>query len=162
MAKKKKTARPASRKPVKKAAKKPAKKAAPKKKSAKPVASKTAPAMPPEGSVIWMGLNTPDQQASARFYREVLRLSSKLVPMGEQSMMILSSGKTDIAHVSEMIEDRGPRWMAFFYVKDVDAAAQQAAKSGGKIQVPPTDIAEGRFCVMLDPHGIEFAVFKPS
>lgn len=147
----------------KKAAKKAAKKTIPKKKkAAKPAAKKAAaPAMPPEGTVIWMGLNTPDQQSAARFYREVLKLSNKMVPMGEQSMMILSAGKQDVAHVSEMTEGGGPRWMAFFYVKDVDGAAAQAAKSGGKIQVPPTDIAEGRFCVMLDPQGIEFAVFKP-
>lgn len=153
----------AKKKPVKKKAvakkKSPAKKAAakPKKVTAKPKRS-----APTEGTVVWMGLNTPDQAGAARFYRDVLRLQSKLVRMGEQSMMILSAGKKDVAHVSEMVEDRGPRWMAFFYVKDVDAAALQAAKSGGKIQVPPTDIAEGRFCVMLDPHGVEFAVFKPA
>ena len=156
MAKKKKVAK----RPVKKSVKKPPKAA--KKAPAKKQSNTTAPQMPPEGTVVWMGLNTPDQAASARFYRSVLKLSSKLVPMGEQSMMILSAGKNDVAHVSEMVEDRGPRWMAFFYVKDVDAAAADAAKAGGKIQVPPTDIEEGRFCVMLDPHGIEFAVFKPG
>ena len=159
MAKKKKVAK----KPVKKVVKKPAKavkKVPAKKTSTKP--ARAAVQMPPEGTVVWMGLNTPDQAASARFYRAVLKLSSKLVPMGEQSMMILSAGKNDVAHVSEMVEDRGPRWMAFFYVKDVDAAAADAAKAGGKIQVPPTNIEEGRFCVMLDPHGIEFAVFKPG
>lgn len=150
----------------KKSAKKSAKKKTVKKKSAKVAVKKAKPkaATPAliEGTVVWMGLNTPNQQESARFYRQVLKLSSKIVPMGEQSMMILSSGKTDVAHVSEMIEDRGPRWMAFFYVKNVDTAATEAAKAGGKVQVPPTDIPEGRFAVLLDPHGIEFALFKPA
>ncbi len=147
------------------AKKKPAKKKAAKKtvKKVKP-AAKAKPSAPKllEGTVVWMGLNTPNQAESARFYRQVLKLSSKMAPGGEKSMMILSAGKTDVAHVTEMIEDRGPRWMTFFYVKDVDAAATDAAKAGGKIQVPPMDIPEGRFCVMLDPHGIEFAVFKPG
>jgi len=146
--------------------KKPIKKKAAKKKLAKKAkpAAKTKTYAPKllEGMVSWMGLNTPNRQEAARFYRDVLKLSSKVVPMGNDTMMILSAGKTDVAHISEMVEDRGPRWMAFFYVKNVDAAAAQAAKSGGKIQVPPTDIPEGRFCVMLDPHGVEFAVFKPK
>lgn len=146
----------------KKPAKKVAKKKIVKKKAAKKPAPKaTAPKLV-EGSVIWMGLNTPNQAESARFYRRVLKLSSKMVPGGDKPMMILSSGKTDIAHATEMIEDRGPRWMTFFYAKDVDAAAVEAAKAGGKIQIPPMDIPEGRFCVMLDPHGIEFAVFRPK
>lgn len=157
MAAKKKTTKKKS------AAKKTAKKA-PKKSVKKPrpaAAKKPAPQLV-EGTVVWMGLNTPNQAESARFYRQVLKLSSKMTPAGEKSMMILSAGKTEVAHVSEMIEDRGPRWMTFFYVKDVDSAATEAAKAGGKIQVPPMDIPEGRFCVMLDPHGIEFAVFKPN
>jgi len=150
----------AKSKPKKKAAKKPVKKKAkPAAKKAKAASSRNTPL---EGTVVWMGLNTPNQHEAARFYRQVLRLGSRMLPMGEQSMMILSAGNTDVAHVSEMIEDRGPRWMTFFYVKNVDAAAADAAKHGGKIQVPPTDIPEGRFCVMLDPHGIEFAVFKPK
>src|SRR5689334_55538 len=128
MAKKKK---PIKKKPAKK---KPAKVA----KKAKPAAkAKTSAPQPLEGTVVWMGLNTPNKMESARFYREVLKLSSKTVPMGNDTMMILSAGKTDVAHATEMIEDRGPRWMAFFYVKDVDRAAADGAKAGGKIQVPP-------------------------
>lgn len=155
----------AKKKPQKKKAA--AKKTAAKKKPAKKVLKKAKPAGKArapkiaEGTVVWMGLNTPNKLESARFYRQVLRLQSKTVPMGDDTMMILSAGDTDVAHVSEMIEDRGPRWMAFFYVHDIDAAAAEAAKAGGKIQIPPMDIPEGRFCVMLDPHGIEFAVFKP-
>lgn len=148
----------------KSAKKKPVKKKAPKK-TAKVVkaAKKSKPAAPKlqEGTVIWMGLNTPNKVESARFYRNVLRLNSKTVPSGTDTMLLLSAGNTDVAHVTEMIEDRGPRWMAFFYVKDVDSAAAEAAKSGGKIQIPPTDIPEGRFCVLLDPHGIEFALYRP-
>lgn len=149
------------KKPVRKQAArkkaKPAKKPAPRRK-----VSKKREVMPPEGTVVWMGLNTPDEAAAARFYRDVLHMENKWVGSGQNKMMILHSGKKDLAHVSTMVEDRGPRWMAFFYVKDVDNAAAQAAKSGGRIQVPPTDIPEGRFCVMLDPQGIEFAVFKPA
>lgn len=157
MAAKKKSTK---KKPVKQnSAKKAVKKTV---KKTKPAAAKKSVAQLVEGTVVWMGLNTPNQAESARFYRQVLKLSSKMTPAGDNSMMILSAGKTDVAHVSEMVEDRGPRWMTFFYVKDVDAAATEAAKAGGKIQVPPMDIPEGRFCVMLDPHGIEFAVFRPN
>lgn len=151
----------AKKKSVKKAKSKTKKTAVKKKKPARPAAKKSAAPKLLEGSVVWMGLNTPNQKESARFYRDVLKLNSRVVSGVKEPMMILSSGKTDVAHVTEMIEDRGPRWMAFFYVQDVDAAAAQAAKAGGKIQVPPMDIPEGRFAVLLDPHGIEFALFKP-
>ena len=156
MAKKKPTKKKSATK--KPAAKKKAARKAPK--QAKPARKSNAPKVA-EGTVVWMGLNTPNKLEAARFYRQVLRLQSKTVPMGDDTMMILSAGDTDVAHVSEMVEDRGPRWMAFFYVDDIDAAAAEAAKAGGRIQVPPMDIEEGRFCVMLDPHGVEFAVFKP-
>jgi predicted enzyme related to lactoylglutathione lyase len=54
-----------------------------------------------------------------------------------------------------------PHWMPYFQVEDCDAAAANAAKLGGTVCVPPTDIPSiGRFAVLQDPTGATFSVIK--
>ncbi len=43
-------------------------------------------------------------------------------------------------------------WMAYVAVENADRASERAAKLGGKIMVPPTDIPNvGRFACWSDP-----------
>jgi hypothetical protein len=45
-------------------------------------------------------------------------------------------------------------------VRDVEAAVTKAEQLGGRIVVPPSDIAEGRFAVVADPSGAAIGVFR--
>jgi hypothetical protein len=54
-----------------------------------------------------------------------------------------------------------PHWMIYFTVDDCDGDAQRARNLGGKVVVPPMDIANvGRFSVLSDPAGAAFAIIK--
>ena len=47
----------------------------------------------------------------------------------------------------------------FVRVEDVKAAASQAAELGGKVIIPPSTLPEGdEMAVLMDPHGMPFAV----
>jgi predicted enzyme related to lactoylglutathione lyase len=49
----------------------------------------------------------------------------------------------------------------FTAVSDVRAAAQKAEGLGAKILIPPTVLPEGdEMCVMLDPQGMSFALWR--
>ena len=50
-------------------------------------------------------------------------------------------------------------WIPYFQVSDCDDAAALAADLGGRVHVPPTD---GRFCVLIDLAGADFAVTAPA
>jgi len=45
-------------------------------------------------------------------------------------------------------------------VDDCDAYAKKITDNGGKVCVPPTDIAVGRFAVVEDPNGGFFSIIK--
>jgi predicted enzyme related to lactoylglutathione lyase len=53
-----------------------------------------------------------------------------------------------------------PHWSVDFWVDDVDAAVEGAARSGGRVIVAPYDIPGGgmRQAVIADPLGAAFSV----
>jgi hypothetical protein len=52
-------------------------------------------------------------------------------------------------------------WSSYVSVEDVDAAARRVEENGGKVIVRPTDIPTiGRFCLVADPEGATFNLFK--
>jgi predicted enzyme related to lactoylglutathione lyase len=56
-----------------------------------------------------------------------------------------------------------PSWQVYFEVDDCDAAVAAAAREGGAVAVPATDIpGVGRFAILTDPAGAPFAVIKSS
>ena len=52
-------------------------------------------------------------------------------------------------------------WMTYFWVDDVEASVKKANAGGATTLVPPMDIPNvGRFSVLRDPQGANFALFK--
>jgi hypothetical protein len=51
-------------------------------------------------------------------------------------------------------------WMAYFGVKDVDAAHSKATGLGAKEMVPPGDFPGGRFSILSDPQGAAFGLLS--
>jgi predicted enzyme related to lactoylglutathione lyase len=56
--------------------------------------------------------------------------------------------------------DTPPHWSVTFAVDDADAAADRAAKLGGKVLVLPADAPWVRMTVLSDPHGAVFTASK--
>lgn len=57
-------------------------------------------------------------------------------------------------------DDVPPHWSVDFWVDDADAAADTAAKLGGRVVAPPFDTPVGRTAVLADPHGATLSVSK--
>ena len=53
-------------------------------------------------------------------------------------------------------------WMVYFAVADCDGTAARVGESGGKVCVPPTEIAVGKFSVLNDPQGATFSIIQMS
>ena len=53
-------------------------------------------------------------------------------------------------------------WLPYFWVADCDVSAARAAELGGRVHIPPTDIAPGRFAIVTDPSGARLALLTPA
>ena len=51
------------------------------------------------------------------------------------------------------------RWLVYFGIDDLDAAADQIGPAGGTVMVPPQEVPGGRILVAQDPQGAVFALF---
>jgi predicted enzyme related to lactoylglutathione lyase len=116
----------------------------------------------------WAELYTTDDAAARGFYATVVgwKPDVKSQEPVAYTEWIASDGKV----VGGMVKMTGrqpisgpPHWVTYFAVADCDAAAARTARNGGKVLFPPTDMPHvGRFSVLADPAGAEFAIIKLS
>ncbi len=116
-----------------------------------------------QGDWIWYELMTPDADASARFYGQVLDWQIGNQPDYREI-------ETAHGHVGgmlplspEMISGGAtPGWVGYVAVDDVDAAAAAIEADGGRVLMAPRDLPEaGRFAMVADPGGAPFYVMRP-
>lgn len=115
------------------------------------------------GKAVWFELATPDQDAARRFYGEVFGWKSESVPMGPGEYTMFKAGGADGQFHSGIVEPQGPapHWVAYVSVDDVDAVAERARKSGGKVIMGPETIPTvGRMAGIVDPEGGALMAFK--
>lgn len=122
-------------------------------------------ANPNIGRFVWHENMTKDPKAAIAFYTEVV--GWKTQPFGaDYTMWVGSQGPLGgTMKLPEQAEKMGapPHWMGSVQVADVDGAAAQAKKLGGKVYMEPADIPTvGRYAVIADPQGAVIALFKPS
>jgi hypothetical protein len=99
---------------------------------------------------------------SKAFFETVLGVTFHADPaMGGYAMMIVDGAPVAgvIQRMEQMPELANP-WLVYFNVDDCDAAFEKATSTGASVIVPPMDIPPGRFAIMKDPQGAEFAVIK--
>ena len=117
-----------------------------------------------DGSVAWVEVNTRDSARALTFYTQLFGADS--TPIEGADYHQLRHGEQSYAGVSGMGENweavAGPHWVTYFYVADVDQAAQVAQQQGGKILVEPFDMPYGRMAVLADPAGATFSVMNPE
>ncbi|HZL21487.1 MAG TPA: VOC family protein [Polyangia bacterium] len=116
------------------------------------------------GSFVWYDLLTPDPDAAAAFYREIVGWTSQPFPEGGVAYTMFVGGQGPLAGTTKP-EQAGvrPQWVANVFVDDVDATAALAAKLAGRVWAPPADYPPvGRLAVLGDPQGVPINVFKPS
>jgi len=123
----------------------------------------------PASKFVWYELMTGDPAAAEKFYDAVMGWTSRDAGMGPDMPYTLAAvGSTDVAGLMGYppgAREMGipPHWTGYIGVDDVDAMAARVLEEGGKLLHPATDIpGVGRFAVVADPQGADFAIFKGS
>jgi uncharacterized protein len=118
------------------------------------------------GSFCWNELYTTDPKRAGDFYSNLFDWSRELMPMppptGEYT--IFKKGDAQAAGMLKIAKEMGPappHWMVYFAVEDSDKTVENAKRMGGTVTVPPMDIPNiGRFAILNDPQGADFAVIR--
>jgi predicted enzyme related to lactoylglutathione lyase len=114
------------------------------------------------GAVVWNELVSADP-AAARFYEQVLGLTTSTMSMGEgeEYTMFLAGDAVVGGTTPPVPPDLPNHWRVFFAVEDADAAAAKAAELGGTVTMEPFDSPAGRIAFLRDPQGAAFGIVRP-
>lgn len=114
----------------------------------------------------WTELLTTDDQKASEFYTKLFGWGKELMPslMEGSPYTLFQSENRPIAGMFKIPAEWGqvpPHWLVYFRVEDTDQTVQKATQQGASILAPPTDIPNiGRFSILIDPQGADFAVIK--
>jgi predicted enzyme related to lactoylglutathione lyase len=114
-------------------------------------------------SLCWNELNTRDVPGAKSFYSEVFGWEPVSYGEGADAYTEFQVGGKDVAGMREMAgmpAQVPPHWLVYFAVADTDATVARAQELGGSVLFGPMDIRPGRFAVLHDPQGANFAVIK--
>ncbi|MBV9210119.1 MAG: VOC family protein [Acidobacteria bacterium] len=122
---------------------------------------------PKPGTFCWAELGSQDLEAAKKFYSELLgwkMVESKAAGMNYTEIV---AGEEHIGGMFQITPEMGgnmpSQWVSYVAVEDVDDAARRVEELGGKISVPPTDIANvGRFCVINDTTGATISLYTSA
>jgi uncharacterized protein len=116
------------------------------------------------GAPIWVDLGTPDIDAAAAFYRELLgwEFQSFGPEAGGYGVLTLE-GKTAAALGPLGDDGAKPSWTVYFDTQNANAAADSVTSAGGAVRADPFDVfTQGRMAQFADPAGAMFAVWQPG
>lgn len=119
----------------------------------------------PHGSFIWYELITPDPDAAAQFYGDVVGWTSRSAGMDGMDYRLFSIDGTDVAGFMAPSPDAGeglrPGWLGYIGVDDVDASVARITAAGGAVHMPAMDLEDvGRMAMVADPQGVAFYVMR--
>jgi len=131
------------------------------------------PPMPGPGQFCWDELMTTDPAAAGAFYAAVFGWQPDAVDMGGGMTYHLLRRPGTTGPDGKAIGAGGMMksppgvphsfWLAYVAVDNADQSSEKAARLGGKVMVPPTDIPNvGRFACWSDPQGASLGVLAPA
>lgn len=119
-----------------------------------------------KGKHVWFELNTTDLKAAEAFYGSVMDWVPRDSGMPGMQYTMVGPVEHAVAGMAPLTEEMkaggaSPGWVGYVAVDDVDTAAAQTQRLGGRVFVPPQDIpGVGRFSIVCDPQGAVHALFK--
>jgi uncharacterized protein len=119
------------------------------------------------GKFVWFEHLSSDAKKAQAFYGEVLGWKVRQFPMGAFTYDMIMTGETlDTmigGYAPPTTDRRSAHWISYVSVEDVDATANAAIASGGKVVQAPHDApGVGRMARIADPQGAELCLLKSS
>jgi hypothetical protein len=115
-------------------------------------------------TICWNELATNDSVAARQFFEGLLGWESETQRMGALDYTLFKRGDESAAGMMQIGPDSGPmptHWLVYIAVDDCDASAARAQTLGGRMRMPPSDIAGvGRFAMLEDPQGAALAIIR--
>src|SRR5580692_2241062 len=96
------------------------------------------------GTPSWVELSSPDPDASAAFYGDVLGWDATEPGAPETGgyRMFQSSGKNVAGLMGQMQEGQPTAWATYVSVADADETAAKVTAAGGTVMVEPMDVMD--------------------
>ncbi|MGV9878092.1 VOC family protein [Streptomyces sp. NPDC003006] len=116
------------------------------------------------GAPAWNELVTQETASVATFYEAVFGYTEEAVVSADFDYLTLHVEGRPVASMHGVGEalprDRGPHWMTYFEVADVDEAVDRVVELGGQLVKPARDGSHGREATVADPEGAVFTVVR--
>jgi predicted enzyme related to lactoylglutathione lyase len=115
------------------------------------------------GAPTWTELLTFECANVVKFYETVFGYERAQQDSDTDSVTLLLDGRPvaavhGVGHT--LPRDRGPHWLTYFQVADIDASLTHLTGLGGHVLVPPHDTPHGRVTKVTDPEGARFALIQ--
>lgn len=121
-----------------------------------------------EGAVSWNELFALDTSGVGKFYERVFGYDVGPEPArpAGSDFLTLRIGSRPVAGIrgaaGQLPHDRGPHWLTYFSVLDVDETLDKVVALGGRRLSDPETSPFGRWARVADPEGAPFAVIVPT
>lgn len=116
------------------------------------------------GSLCWNELMTTDTRKAADFYTGLFDWGKDVQNFGPMEYTMFTNGGRPTSGMLQITPEMGnipPNWLVYFAVDDCDASVQKASELGANVMKPADDIPGiGRFAILTDPQGANFAIIK--
>jgi uncharacterized protein len=120
----------------------------------------------PPGTPSWVELSSPDVDASAAFYAELMGWAATDPGPVEETggyRMFQQDGQNVAGLMHHMQEGQPTAWATYISVADADETADKVRTAGGNVVVEPMDVMDlGRMAFFADPTGAVFGVWQPK
>ena len=117
------------------------------------------------GTPSWVDLASPDLDASAAFYGELLGWDCTEAADDDSAggyRMFTLRGRS-VAGLGPVQGEAPPNWTTYVTVDDADATAAKVVDAGGTAFLEPMDVLQaGRMAVFADSGGAVFAIWQPK
>lgn len=116
------------------------------------------------GAPVWNELVTLETEGAVKFYEALFDYEGKATSSDDADHVTLHLDGRPVAGVHgvgrALLRDRGPHWLTYFQVADMDGALEQLTGLGGRVLTPAHDSAHGRAATVTDPEGARFALVQ--
>ncbi len=118
------------------------------------------------GTPSWVELSSPDPEASATFYGELMDWSATEPSPVEETggyRMFQQDGQSVGGLMGHMQQGQPTVWATYVSVADADQTADKVKAAGGSVMVAPMDVMDiGRMAYFTDPTGAVFGIWQPK